>query len=113
MYSVLLNLVKNAKANGANRIQITLSDEIPQYTIEDNGKGIAKQNLPLIFGEYSSTGGGLGLRIVRRIMDLHGGHISVDSTEKGQPTYRYDTKSNRTREIKQQERGTTFSVYLS
>ena len=58
--------------------------------IEDNGKGIAKSEIPLIFDRLyrtdasrnSSRGGsGLGLSIAKKIIEEHGGKIWAQSTE--------------------------------
>jgi len=61
-----------------------------QIEIEDNGKGIAAKDLPYIFDRFyrtdasrnSSKGGsGIGLSIVKKIMEDHGGKIWVTSKE--------------------------------
>ena len=61
--------------------------------VRDSGCGIAAADLPRIFDESYSTrqGGGLGLRIARRIVEQHGGAIRVESAE---------------------GRGSTFTVWL-
>jgi len=112
MYTILLNLTKNAEENKAGRVSIELSDATPQYKVRDDGSGIPQDKLPLIFGKYSSSDRGLGLRIVKRIVDLRGGCISVDSTEANEPTYQYNTQSGRISQVSQQDRGTIFSIYL-
>lgn len=58
--------------------------------VEDNGSGIAAENLPHIFERYyraprtqateTHNGAGLGLAIARRIVELHGGRLEVKST---------------------------------
>jgi signal transduction histidine kinase len=51
-------------------------------TITDTGVGIPKKNLPRIFEPYFTTkakGSGLGLAITHRIVDAHGGKITVSS----------------------------------
>ena len=61
-----------------------------QVEIEDNGKGIAAKDLPYIFDRFyrtdasrnSATGGsGIGLSIVRKIIEDHGGKIWANSKE--------------------------------
>ena len=74
------------------RISIVIKDEgdFVLTTIEDNGSGIAKQDLPKIFDRFyrtdasrnSSRGGsGIGLSIVKKIIEDHGGRIWATSTE--------------------------------
>ena len=61
-----------------------------EVTVADDGPGIAPADLPLLFDRFfqsrttvarSSTEGGrgLGLAIVKRIVELHGGEVTVDS----------------------------------
>ena len=61
-----------------------------QVEIEDNGKGIAQRDLPYIFDRFyrtdssrnSSKGGsGIGLAIVKKIIEDHGGRIWATSKE--------------------------------
>ena len=61
-----------------------------EISISDNGMGISKRDLPYIFdrfyrGEVKKTegikGSGIGLTIVKRIIEAHGGSISVESEE--------------------------------
>ena len=54
--------------------------------VEDNGRGIPKNHLPRIFdmffrGHEQSTGGGLGLYILKEIVEKLNGHIHIESTE--------------------------------
>ena len=73
-------------------INIRLKDEgdFVKVEIEDNGKGIAVKDLPYIFDRFyrtdasrnSSQGGsGIGLSIVRKIVEDHGGRIWAASKE--------------------------------
>ncbi|MFQ5583854.1 MAG: PAS domain-containing sensor histidine kinase [Calditrichia bacterium] len=86
MKRVFINLLENAvQADPENRpIVITLiknSGEI-QIEVKDNGPGIAEEMLPRIFEPYFSTkksGVGLGLAITRKMVEEHGGRISVDA----------------------------------
>ena len=88
---VLLNLVDNAvKYTGAEgRIRLQLSAEAYEavLTVSDTGVGIAPEDLPRVFDRFyrasgsdaRSRGTGLGLAIARRIVEAHGGSITVDS----------------------------------
>jgi PAS domain S-box-containing protein len=96
---VFTNLIENAiKYLNANREgRITISGEKQGkrtiYCIEDNGIGIAENHVDKIFEMFhqldpSKKGTGLGLTIVKRILDKHGGSIHVESeAEKGSRFY--------------------------
>lgn len=82
------NLIENAiKFNHqGGRIEITLSKGI--LTIANTGKKIEQENLVRIFDRFyqtessrSSKGHGIGLAIVKKICDLHGWKISVESSD--------------------------------
>jgi len=88
---VFLNLVNNAaQAIEAGEGVITLTTRQQDaghvaVEIEDNGKGMPPEVLPKIFDPFFTTkdvgkGTGLGLSIVYKIVEQHGGTISVDST---------------------------------
>ncbi|MFO1080347.1 MAG: GAF domain-containing protein [Reyranellaceae bacterium] len=88
---VLLNLVGNAikfTDTGGVEIQAVLAGDSFDIAVVDSGPGIAPADQARIFDEFqqvdnSSTrkkgGTGLGLSISRRIVELHGGRISVES----------------------------------
>ena len=88
MAQVLGNLFSNAvKYAPGKPVLITLA-EIPDYyriSFSDAGPGISPENLAHIFTRFfrvpgqSGSGSGLGLFICQRIMEAHGGRISVDS----------------------------------
>lgn len=101
---IITNLVENALTNTPNHgtihIDIRNSAEDLKISITDSGVGISKENLPRIFDQFyrvdgsrsSVTGGaGLGLTIVKKLVEAHNGSIHVSSVL-GQ--------------------GTTFTVYL-
>jgi signal transduction histidine kinase/HAMP domain-containing protein len=89
---VLMNLVSNAikfTEAGAISIQAKVEDGGFVVAVTDTGMGIAPEDRERIFGEFqqvdtSSTrkkgGTGLGLAIAKRIVELHGGRIWVEST---------------------------------
>jgi len=90
MVEVLQNLVVNAlKFMGTQdqpRIEIgmQLQDEEPVFFVRDNGIGIAPEYHKKIFGLFDkldakSDGTGIGLALVKRIIEVHGGTIWVES----------------------------------
>lgn len=83
----LVNLLDNAvdAVRDGGSIQLSsraLDDNNIEIVVADTGKGIAPENLNRIFEPYFSTkksGMGLGLPIVKRIIEQHGGSMSVES----------------------------------
>jgi PAS domain S-box-containing protein len=79
------NLIDNAVKHGeADRIEISSEKKENIYVIyvKDNGKGIPKEDIDKIFDMgYSKTGTGVGLTIVKKIVEAHEGNISVRSKE--------------------------------
>jgi len=83
----LVNLLDNAvdTVRDGGAIQLSshaLDDSSIEIVVADTGKGIAPENLNRIFEPYFSTkksGMGLGLPIVKRIVEQHGGSMSVES----------------------------------
>lgn len=89
--NIIGNSVKYLK-NQRGQINIRIKDvgDFIQVEIEDNGKGIAPKDLPYIFERFfradasrnSATGGsGIGLSIVKKIVEDHGGKIWATSKE--------------------------------
>ena len=90
--NIIGNSIKYASPDRPPQISLRLSEEeeFIRVEIEDNGKGIAKSELPLVFDRLyrtdasrnSSKGGsGLGLSIAKKIIEEHGGKIWAQSTE--------------------------------
>jgi nitrogen fixation/metabolism regulation signal transduction histidine kinase len=85
---VLVNLFKNSIESigeklGEIIITVNENDEFVTILFKDNGIGIKKEELSKIFDLYYSKkkgGTGLGLTMVRRIIDEHSGNIRVEST---------------------------------
>lgn len=91
LYRVFLNLLTNAKEAIESKGSIELSAELiaesnrVQVSVIDNGIGIESENISKIFEEGFSTkskefDSGLGLSIVRKIIDEHNGEIKVESS---------------------------------
>ena len=92
---VIHNIVSNAikymeKPRGIIQLRVKDVGDFIQVEIEDNGKGIAAKDLPYIFDRFyrtdvsrnSSKGGsGIGLSIVKKIVEEHGGKIWATSEE--------------------------------
>jgi signal transduction histidine kinase len=83
---VILNLLTNAMEQIKEQGTITLhTRETPDYVevaIEDNGGGVATENEARVFEVFFSTkehGSGLGLAIARRIVQEHGGELSLEN----------------------------------
>ena len=92
LHQVVYNLIENAVkfTNTEGYISFNVSDSIDRIvvTIENSGSGIQSDELPLVFEKFYKTdksrsqdknGMGLGLYLVRTIIKLHGGDISVSS----------------------------------
>jgi signal transduction histidine kinase len=87
---VIVNLLKNAWEAGATQIRAALvcEDGKACITIQDNGPGIAPEKIDRVFDPFFSTkraegGTGLGLAISRRMLEEHGGSLSVHSPPEG------------------------------
>jgi signal transduction histidine kinase len=94
---VVNNVVSNSvkylgRDDGTGQIDIRILDEIDSVRVEleDNGKGIAQKDIPNIFDRFYRTdssrnskqgGSGIGLSIVKKIIEDHGGYIWATSHE--------------------------------
>lgn len=88
--NIISNSLKyNDKETGVINIRIKDQKDYVHFEIEDNGKGVAPEDLPYIFERFyrtdssrnSRTGGsGIGLSIVKKIIEAHGGTIWAFST---------------------------------
>lgn len=91
---VWINLINNAikytQDNGVVMIHVKRTSKEVEVSIEDTGVGMSKEAISHIFERFyrqdksrSIEGNGLGLSIVKRIVDLHQGRIDVVSREEG------------------------------
>ncbi|HEX8551470.1 MAG TPA: PAS domain S-box protein [Abditibacteriaceae bacterium] len=101
VWNLLSNAVKFTPRGGSIDVSLERLDSHVQIEVTDSGEGIAPDFLPYIFDRFRQadsgttrrhSGLGLGLSIVRQLVELHGGTVSVQSEGEGQ--------------------GTTFSVQL-
>ncbi|HID62957.1 MAG TPA: GHKL domain-containing protein, partial [Anaerolineae bacterium] len=98
---VFINLLDNAVkyCPEGSEVQVRLRTDAEGIVVEvaDNGPGIPEEDLPYIFekmyrvekeGTRAVEGSGLGLSIVKRIVELHGGQVAVESTVGKGTTFR-------------------------
>ncbi|EGV30834.1 PAS/PAC sensor hybrid histidine kinase [Thiorhodococcus drewsii AZ1] len=96
LVQVLSNVLHNAAkyTDEGGRIGVTLAHhaEGARVTVEDNGQGIAAEAMPSLFEAFTqgprslarAEGGlGLGLTLVKSLVDLHGGRVEIDSAGVG------------------------------
>ncbi|MDZ8187394.1 MAG: PAS domain S-box protein [Nostoc sp. ChiSLP02] len=88
-WNLIANAVKFTPQNGQIKVRLSKSKSQAQIQVQDTGKGIRPEFLPFVFDTFrqadSSTtrtfgGLGLGLAIVRHLVELHGGLVKAEST---------------------------------
>jgi two-component system, OmpR family, sensor histidine kinase TctE len=77
---VVTNLVQNAIEHGGRHVMIRVLG--PGFEVEDDGPGIPPEERECVFEPFyrlrpRSTGTGLGLNLVRQVVERHGGHVSI------------------------------------
>jgi len=99
LHRVLQNLVTNAVRYGRSRVRMRyrLEGQCACLEVDDNGDGIPETEWQRIFEPFArldqsrhrkSGGYGLGLSIVQRIMEWHGGHVEVGRSDLGGASFR-------------------------
>jgi signal transduction histidine kinase len=87
-WNLLSNAVKFTPADGCVDVQMTRTESNVVVTVTDTGVGIRSDFLPYVFDRFRQadststrqhTGMGLGLAIVRHVVELHGGSVRADS----------------------------------
>jgi PAS domain S-box-containing protein len=93
VWNLLVNAIKFTPPEGRVTVTIVQDGPAARLTVSDSGEGLAPEFLPVIFdrftqGDASATrphgGIGLGLSIVRHIVELHGGRVQAFSEGPGQ-----------------------------
>lgn len=86
--NILSNAIKFSKDNGLIKIYIREIDDMIEIEISDNGIGIPPHKLSSIFDRFKQVdnniirrgeGSGIGLYLVKSLVDMHGGNIKVNS----------------------------------
>ncbi|MGG6296470.1 response regulator [Leptolyngbya sp. AN02str] len=94
LYNLLSNAMKFTPANGSITVTVTPAGDHCQIKVQDTGIGIRKDQIPHLFERFRQAdgstsrhyeGSGLGLALVKELVELHGGKVSVES-EYGQGT---------------------------
>jgi PAS domain S-box-containing protein len=92
VWNLLSNAVKFTPAGGRVEVRLERVDHQAQITVSDNGKGMSANFLPYVFDYFRQEDGattrqfgglGLGLAIVRHLVELHGGTVEVVSAGEG------------------------------
>jgi two-component system sensor histidine kinase HydH len=82
LLNIFLNCLAAMKDGGKLTIELALKTDNLNVIISDNGAGINESDLPKIYDPYFTSkpaGTGLGLAVVQKIMEAHGGRINVES----------------------------------
>lgn len=94
---VFFNLIENARGHGAGQVTVTLdrvagldgdpSEPAVLVYVDDEGDGVPEQDRAKVFDRFwrghSTVTTGLGLYVVRGLVEAHGGTVEVDSAESG------------------------------
>lgn len=81
-YNIVRNAVQAMTKGGILTVRIRVSDQVVAVSFIDTGSGIQAEDLGMVFEAYHTTkeeGTGLGLMIVQRIMQDHGGQIEIET----------------------------------
>jgi PAS domain S-box-containing protein len=91
VWNLLSNAIKFTPRGGQVSVTVGSSAGAAEITVRDTGIGLAPQTIPFVFGRFwqaneaagRPSGLGLGLSIVRHIVESHGGVVSVESQGEG------------------------------
>ena len=92
VWNLLSNAIKFTPSGGIVSVKLERIGARASLTVSDTGEGIHTSFLPYVFDRFSQADGtftrihgglGLGLAIVRHLVELHGGSVSADSPGKG------------------------------
>jgi len=84
LLNVFLNALSAMPGGGKLSVRMEAQKESVEVTVSDTGAGIRENDLPRIFDPYFTSkpaGTGLGLAVVQKIMEAHGGAVKVESKE--------------------------------
>jgi PAS domain S-box-containing protein len=93
LWNLLTNAIKFTPELGHVTVEVTANGEWANIRVVDTGRGIDRRFLPFVFDRFRQADGsptravgglGLGLAIVRELVEAHGGSVSADSKGAGQ-----------------------------
>ena len=88
VWNLLSNAIKFTPKHGRVQVRVSRSESYVEVAVADNGQGIAPEFLPHVFDRFRQADGainrqagglGLGLAIVRSLVELHGGSVTAAS----------------------------------
>ncbi len=88
MGNLLHNAAKFTPKGGHIKVEVKLDGDVARIAVQDNGIGIAEDSLPRIFGMFAQAavppdrapeGLGIGLSLVSRLLEMHGGRLTASS----------------------------------
>ncbi|HEX8144609.1 MAG TPA: PAS domain S-box protein [Pyrinomonadaceae bacterium] len=92
MWNLLSNAVKFTPKGGQVEVKLRRADSQVEIVVSDTGQGISAEFLPFVFDRFRQADGsttraygglGLGLAIVRHLVEMHGGTVRAESGGKG------------------------------
>ena len=92
VWNLLSNAVKFTPNGGSVQVRLSRINSHVEITVSDTGKGISSEFLPYVFDRFRQAdssynrvhgGMGLGLAIVRQLVELHGGTVEAQSAGEG------------------------------
>ena len=97
VFNLLSNAVKFTPQGGRIDVSAQTHDGIVEVAVSDSGAGIPPEDQELIFEEFGQARGGgkrhegtgLGLPLARKFIELHGGHLWVESRPGAGSTFRF------------------------
>ena len=88
IWNLLSNAIKFSPRGGSARINLDCVESLVRLQVSDTGEGISPEFLPYVFDRFRQAEGsisrkqgglGLGLAVVRHLVELHGGNVSAES----------------------------------
>jgi PAS domain S-box-containing protein len=92
VWNLLSNAVKFTNEGGRVEVRLERVDPFVQITVRDTGQGIKPEFMPHVFDRYQQAGAlggrragglGLGLTLVRQLVEMHGGGVDAESEGEG------------------------------
>jgi signal transduction histidine kinase/class 3 adenylate cyclase/two-component SAPR family response regulator len=89
LYNLLSNAIKFTEASGTIEVNLRAADDCCLIQVKDTGVGIRPEQIPYLFERFrqadgsasrSHEGSGLGLALVKELVEMHGGSVAVEST---------------------------------